>query len=408
MIITRRKFLAAAGSAAVVSLGGSVPAFLARAAEQSNSPGGDSILVVVQLSGGNDGLNTVIPYSDENYLKNRPKLAIPTADLLKISDSLGLHPAMRGCADLLEQGKFQIVQGVGYPDPNRSHFESMDIWHTCRRKTQARSDGWLGRYLDAAHREAGGDVPALHLGHEKLPLALVAQDVRAPSISNLEKFRLETQGDDLGRAVKELAAASATESGDELLGFLRTSSASAVAASERVEAARKDYKTSVAWPTTDLAQKLRTVAQLIDAGLKTRIYYVSLDGFDTHSQQPDAHAGLLRQFAEATSALVRDLAEHGHADRVLVASFSEFGRRVAENASDGTDHGAAGPMFLAGGKVKAGVIGAHPSLTDLVDGDLKHHTDFRQVYATALEQWLGAPSEKLLGGKYETLPLFAS
>ena len=407
MSSTRREFLSAAlGSTAVVSLSGAAPSFLLRAAASEPTSKQETVLVVVQLSGGNDGLNTIVPYADDAYHKARPELKIAESDVLKIDDYAGFHPAMKPLAGLLEAGKLGVVQGIGYPGPNRSHFESMDIWHTCRRKNEPRSDGWLGRYLDQTVKDDGGDVAALHLGAEKQPLALAAQRVRALSVASLDRFRLQTGGnDDVKRAIDELAAMS--RPGGDLLSFVQTSSAAALSASKRVEQAAKAYKTEVEYPKTGLAGKLRTAAQLIDAGLDTRIYYVTLDGFDTHSQQPDAHAALLTEFSGAVDAFIRDVALHGHGQRVVLTAFSEFGRRVAENASRGTDHGAAAPMFLAGERIKPGLIGAHPSLTDLVDGDLKHHTDFRQVYAALLDNWLGFNSESVIGGKFQPVVCLA-
>ncbi|MBC8352878.1 MAG: DUF1501 domain-containing protein [Planctomycetes bacterium] len=394
----RRDFLKTTlGTSAVVSLGATVPGFLRHAAAASTNEK-ETVLVVVQMSGGNDGLNTVIPYSDPAYRSSRPKLAIPESDVLKIDDALGFHPAARGLADLLEDDRLAIVQGVGYENPNRSHFESMDIWHTCQRKTDTRTTGWLGRYLDLSQAENSGASSAFHLGHEKQPFALTAEDVRVPSIDSLDGFRLNDGGDENVRStISKLAATTAKES-DSILGFLQSTTTVALSASKRVEEASRDYKTPVNYPESDLATKLKTVAQLIDAGLGTRVYYVTLDGFDTHSQQPAAHAVLLGQLGDAVSSFLNDVKHHGHDDRVTVLAFSEFGRRVKENASDGTDHGAAAPAFLAGSKVRAGLIGDHPSLTDLEDGDLKFHTDFRQVYATVLESWLGWSSKSVLGG----------
>ncbi|MAG94669.1 MAG: hypothetical protein CMJ48_13120 [Planctomycetaceae bacterium] len=397
---TRRTFLTTAlGSGAALSFSGSMPQFLLHAAEGEQGSNNETILVVVQLSGGNDGLNTIVPYDDDAYLSKRPKLGIPADKVLKIDKQLGFHPAAKGLADLLEDEKLAVIQGVGYEKPNRSHFESMDIWHTCRRKTERRTEGWLGRVLDASASDAGGDVPALHLGHDKQPLALAAKHVRTPSVRSLERFRLRSKENE-----KLIGSITATkrEKPDALLDFVQTSTTAALSASRRVEKAAGAYKSSVEYPQSDLGQKLRTTAQLIDSGLKTRIYYVTLDGFDMHSQQAAAHTALLTKFSAGVSAFVKDLAEHGHEQRVLVTGFSEFGRRVQENASEGTDHGAAGPMFFAGGRVKPGLHGAHPSLTDLVDGDLKHHTDFREVYATVLERWLRtSDSASILGKEYE-------
>lgn len=397
----RRRFLQS--SSLALGVGALAPQFLVQAAARVD---GDSerVLVVIQLSGGNDGLNTIVPYADDVYRKRRPTLAIPATEVIKSNDHTGFHPALRGFADMLEKQQLAVVQGVGYANPNRSHFESMDIWHTCHLKNEPRSVGWLGRYLDEKKNADGRDVPAIHFGSDQQPLALQARDVRVPSVKSLEDFKLQAGDDQFRKTVSELASRQRTAS-SELLGFVQTSTSAALVASDRVAAAQSEYKTSVDYPQTDLARKLRIVAQLINAGLKTRIYYVTLDGFDTHSQQADAHSALLRQWGDAVTAFTRDVIDHGHGSRVLTLCFSEFGRRVEENASKGTDHGAAAPLILAGAGVRSGFCGAHPSLTDLDDGDVKFHTDFRQVYATVLNHWLGCDSEKVIGGRYDTLPI---
>lgn len=405
---TRRSFLKTTiGSSAVVSLGTAAPQFLLNACAADSKPNEESILVVIQLSGGNDGLNTVAPFSDARYRKARPTLAVKSQDALKIDSSLGFHPAAKGMSNLLESDHLAIVQGVGYPNPNRSHFESMDIWHSCRRKTSVRHDGWLGRYLESTQTGKPLDLPALHLGREKQPLALVSREVRVPSVRSVDRFKLKNSSSQLRETVTKIGTPSSAP-GDDLLGFVQSSTGSALSASEKIEAATGDYKTGIQWPESGLAQKLKTVAQLIDSGLKTRIYYVTLDGFDTHARQGDAHAALLRELSEAMDAFVRDLDEHGHGDRVLTLTFSEFGRRLKENASEGTDHGAAAPVFLAGNRVKPGLIGKHPSLSDLEDGDVKFHTDFRQVYATVLDGWLGVKSAAILGGSFKPVDALKS
>ena len=254
---------------------------------------------------------------------------------------------------------------------------------------------------ESAAARHGADVAGLHLGSERQPLALAALHVQVPSVRSLDRFRLQDAGDvELRKTVEMLAGVKGAAKSD-LLDFIQANATAALASSKRISEALGRYKTSVKYPSTGLAESLKSVAQLIDAGLSTRVYYVALDGFDTHSEQKDAHAGLVGELSGALAAFVQDLSEHGHVDRVLVASFSEFGRRVRENASRGTDHGAAAPMFLAGGRVRAGLIGKHPSLTDLDDGDLKHHTDFRQVYAAILRDWLEWKTEAILDGKYE-------
>ena len=375
----------------------------------------DKILVVIQLSGGNDGLNTIVPFKDAAYYAARPKLAIKASDVVKINDDMGMNPAMRSFEDLLSDGRMSIVQGVGYDKPNRSHFESMDIWHTCQRKTQRESSGWIGRWLSQEKAQrAGGEAMdswALHLGHEQQPLALASRAGTIPSIASMEQFRLRLgDREALKRELLQLTqrasasertatAAAAPES--DLLSFVQASTQSAIETSQRLEGARKSADGSE-FPQSALGEKLKTISQLIISEMDTRVYYVTLDGFDTHAQQPAAHTALLRQWSEALSAFHKRLSAVGQGDRVLALTFSEFGRRVAENASDGTDHGAAAPLFLSGPKLKSSVVGKQPSLTDLDDGDLKFHTDFRSVYATIITKWFASKvdSESILGGKY--------
>ena len=402
----RRNFLRdALGGVAAIGVGATLPECFARAVRDEATK--DSILIVVQMSGGNDGLNTIIPYADEGYVAARPKLAIPKADVLKLDADTGLHPSLRGVHELLQAGKFAAVRSVGYENPNRSHFESMDIWHTCQRKDQPRPNGWLGRFLDSQPSDAGGDVAALHLGSEQQPFALASLNVRVPTVKDLAEFQL--RGSDKQTLLALLQGNQPEEASlptNDLLAFLQSSTTSAIAASNRVTEASQSYRTETKYPDTDLGRKLRIVAQLIDAGLATRIYYVQHDGFDTHAQQAQTHSVLLRQWSEAVSALMNDLTEHDHDNRVCVMTFSEFGRRVSENASEGTDHGAAGPMYFCGGLVQPGIIGKVPDLADLQDGDLKHEHDFRQVYATVLNDWLRADADRVLGSQFKRLPIF--
>ncbi len=401
---TRRLFLkrSAAGSA-VLTFGGLAPSALQAAASQNKS---ERILVVVELAGGNDGLNTVIPFADETYRQRRPKLAIPKSDVLDIGDGLAFHPSLRGFADLLEAGRLAVVQGVGYPNPNRSHFESMDIWHTCQRREELRIDGWLGRLLEEKGELSGGDPPALHLGTDKQPFALMSRRVRVPSVRSLEHFHLQgTEDARFRKAVQELADARRGE-GNDLLDFVQSSTSSAITASERLGTSGKSYTSSVTYPANSLGQQLQTIARLISSGLQTSVYYVQLAGFDTHSQQPGAHQGLLRQLGDSVKAFLDDMEQMQQSDRVAVMAFSEFGRRVEENASEGTDHGTAGPMFLAGATLKAGLIGKHPSLQDLEDGDVKYHTDFRQVYSAVIQNWFQCSADSILKGQFTPVDVF--
>ena len=407
-LASRRQFLSGSlAASAGLAIGSPVPGPWMQALA-SDAVGGERILVVIQFSGGNDGLNTVIPYSNEEYRKARPKLAIPKSDVLKIDDELGLHPSLAGASKLLERGRFSIVQGVGYATPNRSHFESMDIWHSCRRKEERGTDGWLGRWIGSRASDKQTDSLGLHLGGDQQPLALAARGVQVPSIASVDQFRLKIADEGMSGNAMLSNKSTDTETksdSDDLLGFLQASTEAAVAASERLEKALKTPDTQSEFPQTDLGEKLRVISRLILAGLSTRVYYVTLDGFDTHSQQAVAHAGLLRHWSDALDAVVRRMERAGQADRVLVMTFSEFGRRVQENASEGTDHGAAAPVFFAGCSLSKPVIGELPSLTDLDDGDLKFHTDFRSVYATVVEQWFKDKSKQILGESYPTINL---
>lgn len=404
----RRKFLASTATAStVLTFGKTAPAILQQAAVGAEGDDG-RILVVVEMAGGNDGINTIIPFKDDAYLKARPKLAIPPSDVLKVTDELGFHQSLSGFAGLLDAGSLAVVQGVGYPNPNRSHFESMDIWHTCQRKNENRSDGWLGRFLEATNAGDSSDPMALHLGSDKQPFALMSRDVRVPSIRSLDEFRLAgNESAKFKMAVKGLADARRTQSND-LLGFVQSSTSSAIAASERIESAGMKYKPAVEYPANGLAAKLKTTAKLINSGLGTRVYYMQINGFDTHSQQANAHAALLRQVSSSVTAFINDAVAHGHGERVMCLCFSEFGRRVAENASGGTDHGTAGPVFLAGTQAKSGLIGRKPNLADLNNGDLKHHTDFRQIYATVLSKWFSIDSRATLKGSFEPIDAIAT
>jgi uncharacterized protein (DUF1501 family) len=360
----------------------------------------ERILVVVQLSGGNDGLNTVVPYRDELYAKSRPKLGIPSSDVIKLDDQLGLHPSLRSLEDRCSANRFTIVQGVGYPVPNRSHFESMDIWHSCHSKKDRTQSGWLGRWISEQNSNPTTDSTAIHLGSEPLPLSCQERGVQVPSLSSLEQMRLKSKVIDAQSLEMKSEKAASSEGSGSLLDFVSTSTVAALQVSERLEKILAQPDASGDFPKTAIGDKLRAVSRLILSGVKTRVYYVTLDGFDTHANQPDVHATLLRQWSEALSAFLSRLEQSGQQDRVLVMTFSEFGRRVSENASQGTDHGAAAPMFLAGPRLPKIIQGPNPDLSDLDDGDLKYKIDFRSVYAAVLDSWLGTDSRKALDGDY--------
>ena len=401
---TRRRFIQASlGSSALISLSGGVPSFLLSASRQTQVKADERILVVVQLSGGNDGLNTLVPFGDDDYYKNRFTLAIDKNAVLKIDDYAGLHPSMSACSEMLQNEHMSIVQGVGYPNPNRSHFESMDLWHTAHGKSSGFQTGWLGRCVESAFAKVS--MPAIHLGHQEQPLALATRSIPVPSIRSLDRFKLDAASDpQLAEKIKSMNQTRRLAD-NPLLGFLHQSNGVALAASERLGSIN-DGQGTQGFPNTGLGQKLRGVAQLIDADLPTRIYYVTLDGFDTHANQAEAHAGLLGEFSSAVGAFFKEMKSQGNDKRVVLMSFSEFGRRVRENASRGTDHGTAGPMFVFGDQVKPGIIGDRPSLQNLKSGDLQHTVDYRSVYAGILEQWLNVDSSQVLGQKQQTIELF--
>jgi len=393
----------------MVALGLSVPNFLSRtavAAQNSAKAGAkDTILVVVQLTGGNDGLNTVIPIKDPEYAKYRPTLKQPKDQVKKVTDDIALHPSLGGLAGLLEDQALCIVQGVGYPNPSQSHFRSMDIWQAAS-SAEKLTEGWIGKTLK--HLPSAG---AFHVkaGGEGGWLALDGAPVRVPSITSLEDFQLKTaaaSGTDKReqRTIIEGAAKAGAEK-PSLLDFVQRTAANTYASSRRLQEIGKNYQPKAEYPNTGLANRLKLAAQLIDAELGARVFYVSLENFDTHANQANAHAALLSELSAAMTAFYKDVAARGHKDRVLMMTFSEFGRRAKENGSKGTDHGSAAPMFLVGGKVKPGVVGAHPSLTQLEDGNLKHHTDFRQVYAAILDNWLGVASKDVVGPGFKSVEL---
>jgi len=399
----RRDFLKVSS---LVGLGATVPTFLARtalAAPDAAKPGArDTILVVVQLTGGNDGLNTVIPYTDDLYASYRPTIKVPADRVKKVNDAIGLHPSLDGLAGLLEDKALCVVQGVGYPNPSQSHFRSMDIWHAAS-TAETPTEGWVGRALKTMN------VPAFHVAgnNESAPLALTGSPARVPSITSIEDFQLKL-ADKAGKAVIEDAARAGGKPG--LLDFVQKTALNTYASSQKLQEVGKNYEPKVPYPATGLANRLKLCAQLIDAGLGARVFYVSIDGFDTHANQggpQGSHANLLAEVSGAITAFYKDLAARGHKDRLLVMTFSEFGRRAKENGSRGTDHGSGAPMFLVGGKVNAGAVGAHPSLKDLELGNLKFGTDFRQVYAAILDKWLGVPSKEVIGGSFKPVDVFA-
>jgi uncharacterized protein (DUF1501 family) len=403
-MFTRRTFLQTSG---LVAWGLAAPRFLSKTAFATpfaDKPGAkDTILVVVQLTGGNDGLNTVVPFADPDLGSLRKELRLSNDSLKKIDDKLGLHPSLDGFAELLQDNALCIVQGVGYPNPDESHFRSMDIWQGASQEKTI-TEGWLGKALVRMP-----NTPAFHAAadNEESPLAFNGAPVRVPSLARIEDFQLKTvAASGADKAAQKSVIEGAVRPRDEkssLIDFVKQTAVNTYASSKRLQELAKGYEPKVPYPATGLANRLKLAAQLITADLGARVFYVTIDGFDTHANQLQTHANLLKEVSDAMTAFFKDLSARGQRDRVVMMTFSEFGRRAKENGSKGTDHGSAAPMFLVGGKVKPGVIGAHPSLTDIPMNKLKHHTDFRQVYAAVLEQWLGVPSKEVLGSEFKPI-----
>jgi uncharacterized protein (DUF1501 family) len=395
-MLSRRTFLS---RSSLLALAPAVPGFLANTARAAVPQRDGRVLVVVELNGGNDGVNTVVPFADEGYAKHRKTLRLPTDRLVKINDHVGLHPSLRNFGKLFEAGRLLIAQGVSYPNPSRSHFQSLATWHTARLDPEEHTGpGWLGRALDAAGKASS----AMLVGAGPPPVAIRGRRSVASAIERLEDFTLAAGADPRKALPRE-------EPADDLTAFVQRSMLDAYATADRLRELARGTD-DARYPSTGLAARLRLIARLLKVGLDARVLYTLQPGYDTHSAQLFTHSTLLAELSGALQAFLDDLAAAKLADRVVVLLFSEFGRTARENGSGGTDHGTAGPVFLAGPGIKGGLVGATPSLLDLdpKDGDLRRSLDFRQVYATVLRDWLGITPGPILGGAFERLLLFRS
>ena len=402
-------------------------AMAADAITQSVTGKDGTILVVLQMAGGNDGLNMVVPYGDDAYYRARPRLGLAADKILKIDNYAGLNGKLAGLKSLYDEGHLAIIQGVGYPNPNRSHFRSTEIWQTASDADRNVTEGWIGRYFDNCCSGADPTI-GVAIGGE-MPQAFAAKTPTGITFSQPEQFRWRPSEPSAGKmSTEEFFFRQLNEGGDSdesgitatdgasvaalsgktksdlgTLDFLQRTALDAQLSSDKILEISRKYKSTVVYPPGQLAASLNIIARMIAGGLPTRVYYASQGGFDTHAGQMNAHERLMGELNEAIAAFVADLKQQGNFNRVLLMTFSEFGRRVAENANGGTDHGAAAPMFVLGGAVKPGLFGKSPSLTDLDRGDLKFNTDFRSVYGTVLDQWLKAPSQVVLGRKFPAL-----
>jgi uncharacterized protein (DUF1501 family) len=434
---TRREFLRRTVLGGALSW--TVPTFLANtfsalqaeAADQATqtTTGRDStILVVLQMAGGNDGLNTVVPFTNDFYHRARPRIGLAETKVLRLNSEVGLHHALTGFKELYDAGQLAVVQGVGYPNPNRSHFRSTEIWQTASDSARFERYGWLGRYFDNACSGADPTV-GVTIGRQ-MPQAFSASNPTGVSLDNPQNYRFLAGGrarpgemssmEESFRELNHPEAETAENSGGtvgslsgplrhtgSVLDFLERTALDAQISSDKIRSITSRVDNLATYPGSQLGTSLKLVAKLIGGGLATRVFYVSQGGYDTHTNQANAQERLLKDLGDSVQAFVADMKGQGNLPRVLLMTFSEFGRRVAENANGGTDHGAAAPMFVVGAKVKAGLLGQYPILApgDLFQGDLKYNVDFRSVYAGVLEGWLKTRSEPVLGRKFAPLQI---
>ena len=410
-LITRGALLVASGFLA--------PSFVTRTAMALDGPASvlgpvtldptkkNKILVVLQLSGGNDGINTLIPFSDPQYAALRPTLGVAASDVLHLTDSVGLNPRLSKFKALYDQGKLAVVQGVGYPNPNRSHFRSMDIWHSARPDTFERS-GWLGRYVAACQCAQDNALPAISIG-DQLNTMFWTDTTLVPAVASIGAFSFLTDTKYKNdrtfqlQTLQNIYSQAGNWSNAESL--IRRGTLQALSASDELQKVAASYQSPVAYPANNgLAVQLKTVAQVIAGNLGTRLFSVSMGGFDTHTNQKVNQDKLLGQLGDAIDAFMQDLASMKRQDDVTIMTFSEFGRRVKQNGSNGTDHGTAEPMFIIGNGVQGGMYGTYPSLSDLDNnGDLKFNADFRSVYAGILRDVVGADPTPILSGSFDPI-----
>ncbi len=379
-----------------------VPSFL-KAFEQATtnaSTGQGKTLVIIQWSGGNDGLNTIVPYQNDIYYQKRPQLAISPSEVIKLSDEVGMNPAMQALQGIYDQGYLSIINQVGYPNPDRSHFRSMDIWHTASDADEYLSTGWLGRYLDAS---CEGNCQTAHQAIEvddTLSLAMKGEKLKGLALQDPRKFHKMTQG----RQMEALSQRANTTHEHESVSYLYKTLAETVSSADYIYDKSKVYRSQQTYPSNPLGRQLKTIAELINSGLETKVYYASVSGFDTHVNQKPQQERLLKAYAESMQAFVADLKANHRLQDTLIMTFSEFGRRVAQNASRGTDHGTANNVFIINGNLKKpGFYNEMPDLENLEQGDLPYQLDFRNIYATLLEKHLEIKPAGILRKKFAPL-----
>jgi uncharacterized protein (DUF1501 family) len=395
MLIKRKEFLQM-GSLATASF--MLPKFLKAFEKPMMVPPGNKVVVVIQFSGGNDGLNTVIPVRNDIYYQKRPRLGIKKEAALLLNDETGLNPALTAFKGLYDEGNLGILNSVGYPNPDRSHFRSMDIWHSASASNEYVNTGWVGRYLDAQCKGCDKPTQAMEID-DVLSLALKGEATKGLAFKDAAKLYNTSNAS----YFKDITAAHVAKE-EETVDYLYKTMSETISSADYIYKQSKLRATGATYPNTELGRDLKTIASLIFSDINTKVYYVSLGSFDTHVAQEAQQKRLFTELNNAVQAFTTDLKKNGRFNDVLMMTFSEFGRRVAQNASGGTDHGTANNMFFIGGGLQQkGVLNAMPDLTDLNDGDLKHKVDFKNVYATVLNKWLGADDKEILGKRFEYL-----
>lgn len=391
----KRKEFIQIGSLATASL--MVPKFLKAFEGKSMVLPGNKVVVILQLSGGNDGLNTVIPFRNDLYYKARPKLGIAKDKALAVTDEAGLHPALKGFKELYDDGSLAILNSVGYPNPDRSHFRSMDIWHTASQSHEYWTNGWVGRYLDAQCNGCDKPTQAIELD-DVLSLALKGEDIKGIAVKDPRRL----YGTANEKFFRDVMRSHKDEAGEQPVDYLYKTMAETLSSADYIFQQSRMHPTNAEYPKTELGNSLKTIASLIYSEINTKVYYVSLGSFDTHINQDAQQQRLFTEMNDAVKAFVKDLKQQHRFEDVMLFTFSEFGRRVNQNASNGTDHGTANNMFLVSGGLKQkGVLNPLPDLSDLNEGDLKYNVDFKNVYATILKKWLNADDKAILSKQYE-------
>ena len=392
----RRKFIQTSGLATAAMM---IPNFL-KAQESLSALKTDKILIVIQLTGGNDGLNTVIPFENDLYYNARPQISIQKKEVLKLNNELGLNPVMQGFKELHDEGKLTVINNVGYPEPDRSHFRSMDIWQTASKSNEYKTTGWLGRYLDEKCNVCDKPTQVLEID-DTLSLALKGNNVKGLAMKDPKRLYGTTLDPYINQLSRQHIIGDHEHDNAE---YSYKTLAETVSSAAYIYQTSKIYKSAANYPNHQFGKSMKTISELIISGVNTNVYYVSLGSFDTHFNQQKRQADLLQQLSETVKIFMDDLKTSGKQDDVMLMTFSEFGRRVNENASGGTDHGTASQMFLIGNNLKKkGIYNSAPNLSDLDDGDLKFSVDFKNVYATILKKWLNIDEQIVLGNKYPYL-----